>query len=50
MTAIQTVAKPASGNSTDSPRAGLKKRTVESHRQFLYWRARHALSEDLLTY
>ena len=21
-----------------------------SHRQFLYWRARHALSEDLLTY
>jgi hypothetical protein len=30
MTAIQTVAKPASG----SPRAGLKKRTVESHRQF----------------
>jgi len=27
MTAIQTVAKPASGNSTDSPRAGLKKRT-----------------------
>jgi hypothetical protein len=30
MTAIQTVARPASGNSTGSPRAGLKKRTVES--------------------
>ena len=41
MTAIQTVARPASGNSTGSPRA----RTVDS-----FWRARHALPEDLLTY